>query len=290
MYFGSQWIHKECVWKNLYPIIIMKDHIAGKGTVHCNIITRYKTLFLCLKPWRFPQQRQQWINNGRTLTRFGRGTWRMSEVRKRWSMKQGRRAQKFIFASLMDICHLKNAELEAKHQKNKGRVVLRDDIVKDDFGSYEVFTEQGSSASQMTAAKVMDIISRLPACAGQAADAVFDYTKVKMEYSPKLLKILTIGMCRHLDTSTTTQMAQIMVQYGRPSRSSWAKSVRSSFGRTVMSTAIREDPIKVQLVEGFQLGMLIRTPWKRVVLICVCRSHYIGWKETKHWYDVESTQ
>ena len=35
-------------------------------------------------------------------------------------------------ASLMDICHLKNAELEAKHQKFKGRVVLRGDIVKDD--------------------------------------------------------------------------------------------------------------------------------------------------------------
>ena len=34
-------------------------------------------------------------------------------------------------ASLMDICHLKNAELEAKHQKYKGRVVLRGDIVKD---------------------------------------------------------------------------------------------------------------------------------------------------------------
>ena len=37
-------------------------------------------------------------------------------------------------ASLMDICHLKNAELEAKHQKYKGRVVLRGDIVKDDSG------------------------------------------------------------------------------------------------------------------------------------------------------------
>ena len=46
------------------------------------------------------------------------------------------------FASLMDICHLKNAELEAKHQKYKGRVVLRGDIVKDDSGSYAVFTEQ----------------------------------------------------------------------------------------------------------------------------------------------------
>ena len=44
--------------------------------------------------------------------------------------------------------------------------------MKDDSGSYAVFTEQGSSASQMTAANVMDIISRLPRCAGQAADAV----------------------------------------------------------------------------------------------------------------------
>ena len=93
------------------------------------------------------------------------------------------------FASLTDICHLKNAELEAKHQKYKGRVVLRGDIVKDDSGSYAVFTEQGSSASQMTAAKIMDIISRLPGCDGQAADAVSAYTQVKMEDAHKLLKI-----------------------------------------------------------------------------------------------------
>ena len=89
----------------------------------------------------------------------------------------------------MDICHLKNAELEAKHRKYKGRVVLRGDVLKDDSGSYAVFTEQGSSASQMTAAKVMDTISRLPGCAGQAADAVSAYTQVKMEDAPKLLKI-----------------------------------------------------------------------------------------------------
>ena len=78
---------------------------------------------------------------------------------------------KVHFPSLMDTCHLKSTELEAKHQKYKGRVVLRGVIVKDDSGSYAVFTEQGSSASQTTA-KVMDIISRLPGCAGQAADAV----------------------------------------------------------------------------------------------------------------------
>ena len=78
----------------------------------------------------------------------------------------------------MDICHLKTAELEAKHQKYKGRVVLRGDIVKDNSGSYAVFTEQGSSASQMTAPKIMGVISRLPGCAGQAADAVSSYTQI----------------------------------------------------------------------------------------------------------------
>ena len=120
----------------------------------------------------------------------------------------------------MDICHLNNAELEAKHQKYKGRVVLRGDTVKDDSGSYAVFTEQGSSASQMTTAKIMDIISRLPGCDGQAADAVSAYTQVKMERCSQIIESSKSGVSRHVDSPTTTQMAKIMVQYGRPSRSS----------------------------------------------------------------------
>ena len=97
---------------------------------------------------------------------------------------------KVHFASLMDLC-LKNAELEAKHQKYKVRIVLRGDIVKDDSGSYAVSTEQGSSASQMTAAKVMDIYIQT-ACfrrTEQAADAVSAHTQVKLEDAPKLPKI-----------------------------------------------------------------------------------------------------
>ena len=43
--------------------------------------------------------------------------------------------------------------------------------MKNDSGSHAVFAEQGSSASQMTAAKVMDVIAKLPDCAGQAANA-----------------------------------------------------------------------------------------------------------------------
>ena len=74
-------------------------------------------------------------------------------------------------------------------KKYKGRVVLRGDIVRDDSGAYAVFTEQGSAASQMTAAKVMDITSRLPGCTGHAADAVPVHTQVKMEDASKLVKI-----------------------------------------------------------------------------------------------------
>ena len=63
-------------------------------------------------------------------------------------------------------------------------------VVKDDSGAYAVFTELGSSASQMTAAKIIDVFARLPDCEGQAADAVSAYTQVKMEDAPRLLKIL----------------------------------------------------------------------------------------------------
>ena len=74
-------------------------------------------------------------------------------------------------------------------KKYKGRVVLRGDVVKDDSGSYAVFTGQGSSALRMTAAKVLDVIARQPGCVGQASDAVSAYTPVKREDAPTLLKI-----------------------------------------------------------------------------------------------------
>ena len=166
-----------------------EDHIAGKGN---NSLQHY---YLVHKFIPMPQA----FKNSSSKSSSGQGMGKIGEnfgVEPDKSQKQKEvideartSGAKVHFASLMDICHLKNAELEAKHQKYKGRVVLRGDIVKDDSGSYAVFTEQGSSASQMTAAKVMDIISRLPGCDGQAADAVSAYTQVKMEDAHKLLKI-----------------------------------------------------------------------------------------------------
>ena len=198
--------------------------------------------------------------------------WNLTKVRNQKEVIDEARTKggKVHFASLMDICHLKNAELEAKHQKYKGRVVLRGDIVTDDSGSYAVFTAQGSSPSQITAAKVMDIISRLPGCAGQAADAVCAYTQVKMEDAPKLLKI------------PKSESPEIWI---RLPRHKWSKSwssvedpvvplERNLYGHPLAGLLRERRFEKILLKHGWEkvskLGMLIRTPSKRVILICVC--------------------
>ena len=111
----------------------------------------------------------------------------------------------------MDICHLKNSELEPKFQKYKGRVVLRGDMVKDESGFYAVFTEQGSSASQMTAAKVMDVAGRLADCAGQAGRRSVSVHPGQNGGRFVIVETSKVRMSRYLDTSTETQMAEIMV-------------------------------------------------------------------------------
>ena len=59
----------------------------------------------------------------------------------------------------------------------------------------------------------MDIISRLPLCAGQAADAVSAYTQVKGGGRPNIIETSEILMSRFMDTSSRTQVAQIVVQH-----------------------------------------------------------------------------
>ena len=197
-----------------------EDHIAGKGENSCqhyNLVHKFIPMPQAMKN---PAAKAAVDKEWEKLEKIS--AWNLTQVRRKKEVIDEAKTSGgiFHFASLMDICHLKNAELETKHQKYKGRVVLRGNIVKDDSGSYAVFTEQGSSASQMTAAKIMDIISRLPGCNGQAADAVSAYTQVKWKMLTNYEKIPKIGMSRHWDSSTTTQMAKIMVQYGRSSRSS----------------------------------------------------------------------
>ena len=166
-----------------------EDHIAGNGENSLQQENLVHKFILMPQAMKSLAVKAAVDNEWEKLEQIS--AWNLTKVKsKNQAIDEARTSGATVhFASLMDICPLKNAELEAKHQKYKGRVVLRGDIVKDDSGSYVVFTEQGSSASQMTAAKIMDIISRLPGCDGQAAVAVSAYTQVKMEDAHKILKI-----------------------------------------------------------------------------------------------------
>ena len=71
------------------------------------------------------EQKQRWRRNKWNWRKFS--AWNVTKVRSKKDVIDAANTSggTVHFASLMDICHLKNAEVEAKHQKNQGRVVLR---------------------------------------------------------------------------------------------------------------------------------------------------------------------
>ena len=168
------------------------------------------------------------------------------------------------FASLMDLCHLKNSKLEPKFQKFKGRVVFRGDSVKNDSGSYAVFTEQGSSALQMTAAKIMDITSRLPGCARQAADAVSAYTHLHSSQngrSTDVAKNSQIGM--YHDTNGLNRGPVWKSQLF------FLSEICTVIFWLLWERAIRESSFGKRLEKGFKLGMFTRTTVKKRFILSV---------------------
>ena len=64
--FKSQF---ACIHENAYgrisTEITMRTVLQEKETIHCSIAIWYTNLFLCLKQWKFPQQKQQWLKSGK---------------------------------------------------------------------------------------------------------------------------------------------------------------------------------------------------------------------------------
>ena len=239
-----------------------EDHIAGKGEnslQHYNLVHKFIPMPQAMK---FPAAKSAVDKEWEKLEKIS--AWNLTKVRSKKEVidEAGTKGAKVHFASLMDICQSKNAELEARHQNFKGRVVLRGDIVKDDSGS--------CAASQMTAAKVMDIISRLLGCAGQAADAVSACTQVKMEDAHKLSNIpksecpdIWIRVPRHKWPKSWSSIEDPVVPLGRNLHG-------HPLAGLLWERQFEKILLQARLGEGSKLGMLIRAPSKRVILIRVC--------------------
>ena len=224
---------QDCVWKNLYRII-MRTILQEKGD---NSLQRYNLVHKFIpmpQAMKIPATRAAVDKEWEKLEKIP--AWDLMKVRSEKEVIDEARTKgaKVHFASLMDICHLKNAELETKHQKYKGRIVLRGDIVKDDPGS--------------------------PGCAGQAADVVSAFSQGKIEDAPKLLKNpksvcpdIWIRLPRHTWPKSWSSMEDPVVPlernlYGHP------------LAGLLCEWQFEKILVEVRLGEGFQLGMLIRTP------------------------------
>ena len=217
---------RECVWENHYQII-MKTILQEKGdnsSQHYYLVHKFIPMPQAM---RIPAAKAAVDKEWEKLEKIS--AWNLTKVKSKKTVIDEARTSgaKVHFASSMDICHL--IMLNWRQNTKNTKVEL----------SYAVFTEQGSSASQMTAAKIMDIISRLPGCDGQAADAVSAYTQVKMEDAHKLLKIpksecpdIWIRLPRHKWPKSWFSMEDPVVLLERN------LSVRSSFCRTIMGKAI----------------------------------------------------
>ena len=101
-----------------------EDHIAGKGEnslQHYNLVHKFIPMPKAMKtPAAIAAVDKEWEK----LEKIS--AWNLTKVKsKKQVIDEARMSGATVhFGSLMDICHLKNAELEAKHQKYKGRVVL----------------------------------------------------------------------------------------------------------------------------------------------------------------------
>ena len=101
-----------------------EDHIAGKGDnslQHYNLVHKSIPMPQAMKILTAKAAVDKECEKLQKIS-----AWNLTKVTsKKQVIEEARTSGATVhFASLMDICHLKIAELEAKHQKYKGRVVL----------------------------------------------------------------------------------------------------------------------------------------------------------------------
>ena len=109
-----------------------EDHIAGKGLTSMTHDNQVNKFIPVLQAMKIPDAKAALDREWKKFEAIP--AWQLEKVKSKkevfWKHKETKK--KVHFATLMDICHLKNAELVPNFRILLGRVVLRDDVVKDD--------------------------------------------------------------------------------------------------------------------------------------------------------------
>ena len=243
----------DCVWKSLYRVTMRR--------MHCNITMWYTTLLLCLKPWRYGQQKQQWIKNERNLKRFGRGTWQKVRSKSEVIDEATTKGSKVHVAALMSFEECRIGDKTPKIQWSSctsKRHCERWFRVLCSIHWTRIFSisNDGSKSHgyHLQTAGLRRTSSGRSICWNPGPNGRCSQFNEKSRTT----------MSRHLDSSTTTQMA-----YGRVSRLLLTEIcmvilVQDCYERQFENIQLKYGWEKVSNCECF-----FRTPWKRVILVCM---------------------
>ena len=103
--------------QNLCNPKFMMVSLLGKDSLPWHIIVWCISLSQCHKWWKFRMQKLPWTRNEKSSKQFQHGIWEKSRAKTEVVLEAQRDNIRVHFASLMDIRHLKNAEVELKLKK-----------------------------------------------------------------------------------------------------------------------------------------------------------------------------
>ena len=227
--------HVELYWprEESFPIPLEslpnyhEDHIAGRRTInslqHYNLVHK----FVQSEAIRIPAAKAAVDKEWEKLEKIS--ALNLTIVKSKSEVIEDARTSGATvhFASLMDICHLKNAELETKAPE-----IQRSSCTSTRHGERRFWR-----LCSIHGTRIISFSNDSSKCHGyhfQTARLRWTSSGRSISLNPsengwcsQIIENSKIEVSRHWDSSTTTQMAKIMVQHRRPSCCSWAKTVRS---------------------------------------------------------------
>ena len=263
-----------------------EDHIAGKGMnplSHNNLVRKIFPLPRAMK------------ENTRCKSCSGKRMWKTRENTSmaadesqkqkwgdRWSKEWGQnRTLRIVDGSLSS----QEFGVGATVSKHKGWVVLRGDTVKDDPGSYAVFTEQGSSASQNDGYKSNGYHVHIARLRRRSSWRSIGLHPGQCGRRTIIIENSQIGMSRHMDSSTTTTSGQNHGPAGKTQSFLLSEICTVILWQDYHGKGNLRKSYWNTVGKRFRIGNAYSLTEKRDY------SHQCknGWKETENRPDVEST-
>ena len=169
---------------------IMKISLLRRYSIQCVIVILYTRWYPYSKQWRkFRTRQPQWAMCEKSSKNCQHGKWRRSGAKKRPSKWHKQREWPFILRRWWIFATSRRTLSSSSGSRNK-KVVWYSDVMwwKTILARIQHPWRSVRPHHKLRPRKNLDVIARLPGCAGQGSDSVSACTQVKKEDAPILTK------------------------------------------------------------------------------------------------------